>query len=390
MSGLPDRGFESHPLRHLSLLMMNDIKYWNAFNRVPGIGRVKISLLEKYFGILEKAWFATFIELREAGLDTKAVDAIITNRKDISPEQELEKLLKLNIKVLSWNDEEYPGRLKEVDDKPPVLYVKGDLISEDKWSIAVVGTRRATVYGRQVTEEIVNNLSRRKITIISGLARGIDTVAHKAALDAGGRTIAVFGCGLDMVYPADNLNLARRICECGALVSEYPLGTRPRADNFPRRNRIMSGMSLGVLVIEASERSGALITAHQALEQNREVFAIPGSILSPASCGTNRLIQEGAKLVLNYNDVLEELNLCITEQQMEMRKFVSVTDTENMVLECLSGETTHIDEICRRTELPISTVSSLLSIMELRGIVKQLGGMQYIINKEVSYTDSSR
>ncbi len=370
--------------------MINDIKYWNAFNLIPGIGRVKYSLLEKYFGVLEKAWIATSVELREAGLDPKTVDSIITGRKNISPEQELEKLHKLDIKIYSWNDEGYPARLKEIDDKPPVLYVKGALISEDEWSIAVVGTRRATVYGRQITDDIVGNLSRCKITIVSGLARGIDTIAHKTALSAGGRTVAVFGCGLDMVYPADNLDLARRICECGALVSEYPLGTRPRADNFPRRNRIMSGMSLGVLVIEANERSGALITAHQALEQNREVFAIPGSVLSPASRGTNRLIQEGAKLVLNYNDVLEELNLCITEQQSEMQEYSYVTDTENMILKCLSSEATHIDEICHRSELPISTVSSLLSVMELRGIVKQLGAMQYIINKGINYTGSSR
>ncbi len=370
---------------------MNDTKYWVAFNHIPGLGRVKFSLLEKYFGNIEKAWKATSSDIKSSGLDPKTVSTIVTHRDTISPDLEYEKLQKLNIKAFTWHDSEYPERLKEIDDRPPVIYIKGNLIAEDAWSIAVVGTRRATVYGRQVTDEIVTDLSRRKITIISGLARGIDTVAHKAALEAGGRTIAIFGCGLDLVYPADNLNLARRIIEQGALVSEYPLGTQPRADNFPRRNRIMSGMSLGVLVIEAGEQSGALITAHQALEQNREVFAIPGSILSPASRGTNRLIQEGAKLVRNYNDVLEELNICITEQQLDLdiKEPGTITDTENLILQCLSGELSHIDEICRRSQLPISAVSSLLSIMELRGIVKQVGNMQYTINKEANYIISS-
>lgn len=338
---------------------------------------------------MEMAWNATSSDLKEAGIDSKTANTIIAARDKISPDNELDKVTKLKIKVYTWNDKEYPARLKEIDDRPPLLFVKGSLIADDDWSVAVVGTRRATVYGRQVTEEVVTDLSRRKITIISGLARGIDTVAHKAALEAGGRTIAVFGCGLDMVYPADNLNLARQITEHGALVSEYALGTQPRADNFPRRNRIMSGMSLGVLVIEASEQSGALITAHQALEQNREVFAIPGSILSSASRGTNRLIQEGAKLVSNYNDILEELNLNITERQVELKEPGHITDTENDILQILSGQPTHVDEICRRSQFPINTVVSLLSIMELRGIVKQLGNMQYIVSKEINYTTGS-
>jgi len=183
--------------------------------------------------------------------------------------------------------------LKETYDYPPVLYVQGSLLPQDEWCLAVVGTRKATVYGKQVTGEITTDLARSKITIVSGLARGIDTVAHNAALEAGGRTIAIFACGLDIIYPGENTTLARRILQNGALISEYPIGIKPRADNFPRRNRIMSGMSLGTLVIEAGETSGALITARMALEQNREVFAIPGSILSPTSYGTNHLIQEG-------------------------------------------------------------------------------------------------
>jgi len=241
---------------------------------------------------MEYAWTASAGELRKAGLDSKSVDTIVNLRPRISLDAEMESLERYKVKVLTYNSPAYPQRLKEIYDYPPVLYVRGNLLPEDECCLAVVGTRRATVYGRQVTEEIVSDLARNKITIISGLAKGIDSIAHRATLEASGRTIAVFGCGLDIVYPAENAKLAREIMEHGALISEYPLGIRPKADNFPRRNRIMSGMSLGVLVVEAGESSGALITANQALEQNRDVFAIPGSILSPASKGTNHLIQE--------------------------------------------------------------------------------------------------
>jgi DNA processing protein len=246
----------------------------------------------------------------------------------------------------------------------------------------VVGTRRASVYGRQVTEEIVTDLARSKLTIISGLARGVDTIAHRSALDAGGRTIAVFGCGLDVVYPGENALLARRIMERGALVSEYPLGTRPRAENFPRRNRIMSGLSLGVLVTEAGTSSGAIITARLALEQNREVLAIPGSILSPASSGTNQLIQEGAKLVNNYKDVLEELNLTAVVHHLEVKDFIPASDTETLLLGQLGMEPTHVDEVCRNSNLSISQVSSTLAMMELKGMVRQVGTMSYVLARE--------
>jgi DNA processing protein len=246
-----------------------------------------------------------------------------------------------------------------------------------------VGTRRATVYGRQVTEEIVADLVQNKITIVSGLAKGIDTAAHNSALEAGGRTVAVFACGLDTVYPAENAGLARRIIQHGALISEYPLGTRPKPENFPRRNRIMSGLSLGVLVTEAGETSGAIITANIALEQNREVLAVPGSILSPSSKGTNHLIQEGAKLVSDYTDILEELNLTAVAHQIEMKEIMPTTDTESLLLKHLSAEPAHIDEICRSAALPVSAVSSALAMMELKGLVKQVGTMNYVLAREV-------
>ncbi len=239
------------------------------------------------------------------------------------------------------------------------------------------------MYGRQVTEEIVADLARSGITIISGLAKGIDTIAHKATLEAGGRTIAVFACGLDLVYPSANARLACEIMEAGAIVSEYPPGTKPKPDHFPRRNRIMSGMSLGIIVIEAGEHSGALITANQGVEQNREVFAVPGSILSSASRGPNRLIQEGAKLVRNASDILEELNLTAATHQLELTAVTPSTELETALLKHLGAEPLHIDEICRRSGLPFPQASSTLSIMELSGIVKQVGSMHYALTRPV-------
>ncbi|MCL0057811.1 DNA-processing protein DprA [Dehalococcoidales bacterium] len=365
--------------------MSKDIKYWVGFSIIPGIGRVKLAQLEKYFGSLENAWQAAPVDLKHSGLDSNSIQAITSWRAKISLEAEMEKLDRYGVKVVTWHDPDYPSRLKEIYDYPPLLYIRGCLLPEDEWCLAVVGTRRATAYGRQVTEEIVADLARSKITIVSGLAKGIDSIAHQSALEAGGRSIAVFACGLDIVYPSENANLARRIIQQGALISEYPLGTRPKANNFPRRNRIMSGLSLGVLIIEAGERSGAMITARLALEQNREVFAIPGSVLSPASRGTNHLIQEGAKLVCDYTDILEELNLITitVARQMEMKEFLPSSDTESLLLKQLSAEPPHIDEVCRSSGLPISTVSSTLAMMELKGLVKQVGTMNYVLAREV-------
>ncbi|MFC1943665.1 DNA-processing protein DprA [Chloroflexota bacterium] len=359
-----------------------DIKYWVGFSLIPGIGRVRLTQLENYFGNLEDAWKAIPAELKQSGLDSGSIRAITSWRPKVSLETEMEKLERYGVKVLTCHDSDYPSRLKEIYDYPPILYIRGSLLPEDEWGLAVVGTRQATVYGRQVTEEIVTDLARSKITIISGLARGIDSVAHHSALEAGGRSLAVFACGLDIVYPAENAALARRIMQQGALISEYPLGTRPRADNFPRRNRIMSGLSLGVLVIEAGESSGAMITAHLALEQNREVFAIPGSILSPASRGTNYLIQEGAKLVRDYTNILEELNLMAVAHQIEMKEIIPASDTESLLLKQLGAEPIHIDEVCRSCGLSVSTVSSTLAMMELKGLVKQLGAMNYVLARE--------
>ncbi len=360
----------------------NELKYWVGFSNIPGIGRVKISHMLDYFGTLDNAWKAAGSELKKAGIDQKLATTIVNLRPKIALDAEMEKLNRYKVTAITYDSPDYPKRLKEIHDYPPIIYVRGSLLPQDECCLAIVGTRRATAYGRQVTEEIVGDLARNNITIVSGLAKGIDSIGHRAALKAGGRTVAVFGCGLDIVYPAENANLAREIMEHGALISEYPLGTRPKADNFPRRNRIMSGLSLGVLVIEAGDKSGALITTEQALMQNREVFAIPGSILSPTSRGTNHLIQQGAKLVINYLDILEELNLAMVAQQLEMKELLPTNETESLLLKHLAGEPVHIDEVCRQSGLSTSEVSSTLAMMELKGMVKQMGGMTYILARE--------
>ena len=362
----------------------SELQYWVAFGRVPQLGRARISLLEEHFANLEEAWKAGAAELQSAGLKGAALSALLAARDAISPEQELERLDRLGVEAFSWHDEGYPAQLKEIYDRPPLLYVRGRLAPDDAWSVAVVGTRRATVYGRQAAEELAGGLARNGITVVSGLARGIDSVGHQGALAAGGRTIAVLACGLDMIYPPENLKLAQRIIEHGALVSDYPLGTQPRSTHFPRRNRIMVGVSLGVLVIEGDVKSGALITARQALDENREVFAVPGSIYSPTYRGTNWLIQAGqAKLVTRVEDVLEELNLTMATHQLEAKELLPADETEALLLRQLSQEPIHIDEVRRESGLAIDTVSSALAMLELKGMVRQVGTMNYVKAREV-------
>lgn len=360
----------------------SELKYWLAFDRITGLGRVRYSLLEDAFPSMEAAWNAPVGELRSAGFDGRLLSHIVTQRESISPDDELERLAAHKVQALTWHDEAYPARLKEVYDRPPVLYVRGELTAADEWAVAVVGTRRPTPYGRQAAEELSYALAQNGITVVSGLARGIDAIAHKAALDAGGRTIAVLACGLDIVYPPEHAKLAAQIAERAALISDYPLGTQPRGDYFPRRNRIMSGVSLGVLAVEGDIKSGAMITTRLALEQNREVFAVPGSIFSPQSRGTNALLKDGAKLVQCVEDVLEELNLTMVPQQMEMKETIPATDTEAALLRHITRDPVHIDSVCRDSGLPIATVSSVLAMLELKGLVRQMGPMSYVRARE--------
>ncbi|MCL4459123.1 MAG: DNA-processing protein DprA [Chloroflexi bacterium] len=364
---------------------MNELPYWVGFNLVPGIGPAKLQRLREYFGDLESAWLANASEMERSGLDARAITSVVSKRNEGALEKEMEKIEGAGVTVLTWDSPQYPERLRHIYYAPPVLYVKGTIRPEDELSVAVVGTRKATAYGRQVTEEIVGELARSRVTIVSGLARGIDAFAHRVAIEAGGRTLAVLASGVDIIYPSENAKLAQSIVEYGALISEYPLGTRPEARNFPVRNRIISGLTLGTLVVEAGQSSGALITAGFALEQDRDVFAVPGGIFWPKSSGTNSLIQQGAKLVTAARDILEELNLGMAVQQIEMKELLPENEAESALLALLSTQPVHIDELGRNSGLPMPTVSSTLAMMELKGMVRQIGGMHYIRESRADY-----
>lgn len=366
----------------LSSLPPDKLAYWIAFSRIFGIGPTRFKLLLDFFEEdVAAAWQAGSRELAQAGLDSKTIDSFLKQRTSITPQQELERLERSRISAITWNDKVYPPLLREIDYAPPVLYVRGTLTEADQFALAVVGTRNLSTYGQQVTERIVTELAKGQVTVVSGLAHGIDTVAHKAALDAGGRTLAVMASGLDIIYPAENLGLARRIVESGqgALLSEFPLGVKPEAGNFPARNRIISGLSLGVLVVEAPEKSGALITARRALEQGRDVFAVPGSILSSRSAGVNKLIQDGARPVMDVKDILDALNLFMIPQQVEMQAILPDNAEERMLLALLSHDPRHIDELIRESGLPTMTVTATLTIMELKGMIRQMGSMQFVL-----------
>ncbi len=364
-------------------LSLDELAYWIAFSRVLGIGPARFKLLLDYFhDDVAAAWHADSKELAQAGLDQKVVHSFLQQRSTIVPRQELEKLERLRVRVITLKDKAYPSYLKEITHPPMVLYVAGTLTEADQFAIGIVGTRKASVYGRQVTERFAADLAKGKVTVVSGLALGIDAIAHTAALDAGGRTLAVLGSGLDVIYPPGNYSLARRIVESGqgALITEFPLGVRPEGGNFPARNRIISGLSQGVLITEAPQQSGSLITANFALEHGREVFAVPGNIYSAGSAGVNKLIQDGgAKLVTNVNDILEALNLFMLPQHVEMQAALPDNAEERTLLALLSHEPRHVDELIRASELPTETVSAMLTMMELKGMVKSVGGMQFVL-----------
>ncbi len=356
--------------------------YWVGFNMVKGIGAVRFKALVEAFGSAETAWNASPEALKDAGLSQKIVESFQRVRKGVSLEQIAERIRLLGIQVLTWDDEAYPRHLKEIDQPPPVLYMRGSLLPEDDWAVAIVGTRKVTAYGRQVAEEVATTLALSGVTIVSGLARGVDSLAHQAALNAGGRTLAVLGNGVDLVYPPENRKLAAQLIEHGALVSDYALGTQPDGQNFPPRNRIISGLSLAVIIIEAGVTSGALITASFAAEQGRDVFAVPGNINAPQSQGTNRLIRDGAQPLLSPQDVLEALNLTMVTQHQAVRVALPSDPVEARLYKLLSREPMHVDEIRAQADLPIEAVSATLAMMELKGMVRQVGGMNYIAVRE--------
>jgi DNA processing protein len=363
---------------------MNDKKYWVGFNLIKDIGAVRMQALVSHFGDLQSAWNADPASLAQSGLGAKVIERVLAARQKVDLDQVWAKIESQGIKILTWQDKEYPARLKEVDQSPPVLYVRGEYLSDDLFAVAIVGTRRVTPYGRQVTEELAAFLAANGITVVSGLARGVDAIAHQTALKAGGRTLGVLGSGVDKIYPPEHQKLAEQMIERGAILSDYAPGTPPVASNFPPRNRIISGLSLAVVVIEAGETSGALITAEFAAVQGREIFAVPGSILAPKSKGTNKLIQNGAQPLLSVHDIMQALDFTRIGEHKAARHIIPADETEARLLTVLGGEPLHVDEIRSQANLPIERVSATLALMELKGMVHQVGGMNYIAVRELA------
>ena len=309
------------------------------------------------------------------GMNEELALSIKRYKRDDGTKKRIEKARELEVKSFSYLDDEYPENLKGLPSAPPILFIRGEIKKEDKLGIAIIGTRRATYYGKEVAEKFASELAQEGITIISGLARGVDTAAHRGALTEG-RTIAVLGCGIDVYYPPENRNLQDAITEKGAIVSEFNLGIPPLAMNFPKRNRIISGLSLGVLAVEAGTSSGVMNTVNWALDQDKEVFSVPGKILSKASEGTNRLIKEGAKPVTSVDDILMDLG--IGKKKVKETPLIQLSKEEEMVFSLLSDRPIYVDELTEFLGKPVAEVLTQLLTLEMKGIVRQLPGKQYI------------
>ncbi|MBW3631481.1 MAG: DNA-processing protein DprA [Chloroflexi bacterium] len=356
----------------------NETSCWLAISRVPHIGPVRIERLLARFGSLASAWSAPQEELR-ATLEPKPLAELLAARSRIDPVSELDRIARLGIRIIHPGHSSYPKLLAEISGRPSILYVRGELLPTDDASVAIVGTRRATPYGRQSAERIAGELARAGVTVISGLARGVDAAAHRAALGAGGRTIAVLGSGLDVIYPPEHRGLAEQILESGAVISEFAPGTKPDAQNFPARNRIISGMTLGTVVIEAPLRSGALITATFAADQGREVFVIPGSIFAQSSEGTNALLRDGARIARNGADLLEDLGLGVGTNSAATQGRLPLEEDERRLYDALGKEARHIDEVAEEAGLTAGAASALLLTMELKGLIRNHGAQYYVL-----------
>ncbi|RKU12474.1 DNA-protecting protein DprA [Candidatus Poribacteria bacterium] len=393
-------------------MLSADTKSLIHLNLIPGIGNYTIRRLLAAFGSAEKSIAATSEELAQIdGLTPDVRQQLIDGRSRAPLAQELQLIEQHQCHIVTISDESYPPLLKQIHDPPVLLYIIGKFPLQDTPSVAIVGSRSPTEYGKTTSQQLSYQLAERGITVVSGFARGIDTCVHRGALEAGGRTVAVFGCGLSIIYPETNRALAAEIIESGALISEFPMTMPPRGKNFPRRNRVISGLTLGTLVVEASERSGSLITAHHAAEQGREVFAVPGQIFSGRSRGTHSLINQGATLINSVDDLLDALpqdytkvlggeSSKLTVQSPPSKRpdrvaspqsgakrsapapqpktNLNLTPDEQVVLSAMDTDSVHIDEITRVTQLPIGKVSSLLVMLELKGIVQQLPGKQFV------------
>lgn len=350
--------------------------FWVAFHHVPYIGPARLRRLVDHFGSLERAWHAPGADLRRC-LEERPVAELIAKRRTLDVEAVMQEIDRSGVQVVTWIDERYPSLLAEIAAPPPVLYYRGELLETDRIAVGIVGTRKMTSYGREMTTRIAGDLARAGVTIVSGLARGVDGVAHEAALNAGGRTIAVLGSGVNRIYPPEHHNLARRISEQGAVVSDYLPETAPDGVNFPPRNRIISGMSLGIVVIEAPDRSGALITVDFAADHGRDVFAVPGPINGANSSGCNRLIREGARLVRSGEDVLEDLQITRQSHIAATQQALPLAEEDRRLLSVLTSQPQHIDDLAMLCDSSVSDVSSRLMMLELQGLVRNSGAQHY-------------
>lgn len=358
--------------------MDSDLKFLLALHSVEGLGPSRLKKLFDYFGSFESIWNAKTSDLNHFKFPEKLTENLKIARKNLDPEQYFLKLQKNGIKIITIFDENYPVLLKQIYGAPLVIYYKGEITDEIlSECFGVVGTRKPTGYGRVVTEKLTRELAEAGLTIISGLARGVDTIAHKATIDSGGKTLAVLGGGLFQIFPSENIRLAEEIISgYGAILTEFPPAYPHLAGNFPARNRIISGLSKGVLVTEAAEDSGSLITARLALEQGREVFAVPGPITSSMSEGTALLLKEGARLVSSAQDILDELGVK-PKSKIDLNS-VNLTSEEAEVLELIKDQSKHVDEIAGTLKKPVAEVSGVLLKFEIIGIVKNLGAGNYV------------
>ncbi len=371
----------------------NDLKYWLALKFVEKVGNVGFNNLVKAFGSPRAVFDAPLASLQKIDrLTRKTARDIKTFDNWAIIEKELESADRLNVSIITSDSPLYPRLLLNIYDFPPILYVRGTLSYQDI-NVAVVGSRMASTYGRFTTERLCRELAMKGITVVSGMARGIDSAAHTGAIAGKGRTIAVLGSGIDVIYPSENRKLFEKIAENGAVITEFPFSTQPLASNFPARNRIISGLSLGVVVVEANEKSGSLITARVALEQGRDVFAVPGSIDSPGTKGTHRLIREGAKLVENTYDILEEILPQVNldsptaepsdenpAQDNAGESEVLNTD-EKAILRLIDKKPVHIDSLAADSGYQIHDILSILMSLELGGYVEQLPGKKFVIKE---------
>jgi DNA processing protein len=359
--------------------MAEDVFYWLALSLIPGVGSILLKRLLDRFQTPEAVFQEPLEELLSIeGLSEKVAREIRKGPLEKEVEKELYLLKEVGGEIVTLRDDSYPKRLRDIYDPPALLYVRGELKREDELAISIVGSRKTSTYGRWVTEKMSQDLARRGVTIVSGMARGIDSLAHWGAITGGGRTIAVLGCGVDVIYPSENRNLFAKIIGQGAVLSEFPMGSPPEGGHFPKRNRIISGLSLGVVVVQASEDSGSLITANYALEQGREVFAVPGNVGSEGSRGTHQLIKDGARLVESSEDILEEIWPQWRREKEVIQKVEGperdLSQEERKLYELLGESPLHIDVLIRESQFDPGKVSSLLLNLELKGLVSQWPG----------------